>query len=167
MSKRRQVLESLIDALKLAAGVTLAIFNEILLRVASLFALLSIALFIPLSVIYGMNEYTASALLFLYMILSPIAIYIYWVDKSAAKAGTWRIPEASLHLLELAGGFVGALAAQKLLRHKTVKKSYQAVFALIALYHTYLWVAFFLFNGQYVWFSLFLSIPALSSLQRN
>jgi hypothetical protein len=43
------------------------------------------------------------------------------------------VPEARLHLLELLGGWPGAFLAQRRLRHKCSKHSYQVVFWLIVL----------------------------------
>ena len=59
-----------------------------------------------------------------------MAFAAYAIDKSAAKGGRRRIPENSLHLLALAGGWPGAFVAQRLLRHKTRKVSFQVVFWL-------------------------------------
>jgi len=50
------------------------------------------------------------------------------LDKHAAQSGQWRIPESTLHLLELAGGWPGAFIAQRLTRHKTSKRSYRVAF---------------------------------------
>lgn len=61
--------------------------------------------------------------------LSLIAFTVYAMDKSAAGRGARRVPERRLHLLALAGGWPGALAAQRLLRHKTRKQVFQARFA--------------------------------------
>jgi len=69
-----------------------------------------------------------------YLLASIAAFIAYALDKSAAKNNQWRTPEATLHLFALAGGWPGALAAQKLLRHKTKKQSFQVVFwATVAL----------------------------------
>lgn len=53
---------------------------------------------------------------------------LYWFDKHAAIQRTARIRESTLHLLALLGGWPGAYAAQKVLRHKTVKQPFQAIF---------------------------------------
>ncbi len=46
---------------------------------------------------------------------------IYAWDKQAARNGDWRVKESTLLFLAFAGGGAGALAAQRLLRHKTRK----------------------------------------------
>jgi uncharacterized membrane protein YsdA (DUF1294 family)/cold shock CspA family protein len=68
------------------------------------------------------------AVLLTYLALSIVTFLIYAIDKSAAVAGRWRIPEKSLHMLSLVGGWPGALLAQQLLRHKTSKGSFVAIF---------------------------------------
>ena len=64
----------------------------------------------------------------LYLVASVVAFIAYALDKSAARNDRWRTQESTLHLFALAGGWPGALAAQRLLRHKSRKKSFQAVF---------------------------------------
>lgn len=66
--------------------------------------------------------------------LTTVAVFAY--DKRAAKRrGARRIPERTLHLLELSGGWPGSLFAQQWLRHKTVKASYRRVFWAIVTLH--------------------------------
>jgi uncharacterized membrane protein YsdA (DUF1294 family)/cold shock CspA family protein len=60
----------------------------------------------------------------LYYGASIITYSVYAQDKKAAQNAGWRIPEATLHLLSLVGGWPGALIAQVLLRHKTRKPSF-------------------------------------------
>jgi len=67
-------------------------------------------------------------LLSAYVVLSLSSFLLYGIDKAAAKQGRWRIPEVTLHLVALAGGWPGALAAQRVFRHKTRKQSFRAVF---------------------------------------
>ncbi len=69
----------------------------------------------------------------LYLIASSVAFLAYALDKSAARNDQWRTKESTLHLLALIGGWPGALAAQRLLRHKSKKQSFQIMFWAIVL----------------------------------
>ncbi|MCX7086466.1 MAG: cold shock and DUF1294 domain-containing protein [Methylococcales bacterium] len=60
-----------------------------------------------------------------YYIASIVTFITYAVDKSAAKNNQWRIPESTLHLFALIGGWPGALIAQRLLHHKSKKPSFK------------------------------------------
>lgn len=60
--------------------------------------------------------------------MSALTFAIYARDKSAARQRRWRTREQTLHLLALAGGWPGALAAQRLLRHKSRKTAFQWMF---------------------------------------
>jgi uncharacterized membrane protein YsdA (DUF1294 family)/cold shock CspA family protein len=75
----------------------------------------------------------------LYIIASVIAFFLYWIDKKKAENNSRRIPEANLHFFESLGGWVGALLAQQMFRHKTRKLSYQIVFWLIVAAHQVFW----------------------------
>jgi len=68
------------------------------------------------------------AVLALYLAASVVAFFAYLFDKSAARKNNWRTQESTLHLFALVGGWPGALAAQRLLRHKSAKASFQAAF---------------------------------------
>jgi uncharacterized membrane protein YsdA (DUF1294 family)/cold shock CspA family protein len=68
------------------------------------------------------------AVLLLYLVSSIVAFLAYAFDKSSALRGEWRTQESTLHLFALIGGWPGALAAQRLLRHKSAKTSFQTVF---------------------------------------
>ena len=63
-----------------------------------------------------------------YIILGGITFIAYAIDKSAAQNNEWRTQESTLHVLSLLGGWLGALLAQKKLRHKSQKKEFQTVF---------------------------------------
>ncbi len=68
------------------------------------------------------------AVLGLYFAASASAFIAYALDKSAARNKQWRTKESTLHLFSLIGGWPGALAAQKLLRHKSKKQTFQVGF---------------------------------------
>lgn len=69
-----------------------------------------------------------TAVAWFYLAASLVAFVAYALDKSAARSDQWRTKESTLHLFALAGGWPGALAAQRLLRHKSRKQSFQIVF---------------------------------------
>lgn len=63
-----------------------------------------------------------------YGIASLVAYAMYFIDKSAAGRGARRIPEATLHMASVFGGWPGALIAQQQFRHKTIKQPFQSIF---------------------------------------
>lgn len=67
----------------------------------------------------------------IYLLTSSLAFAAYGIDKAAAIGEAWRIPEAFLHLLGLAGGWPGALIARRVFRHKTRKVSFQLTFWIV------------------------------------
>jgi uncharacterized membrane protein YsdA (DUF1294 family)/cold shock CspA family protein len=71
------------------------------------------------------------------VVIGAITYCQYAADKNHAKSKAWRIPEAQLHALELLGGWPAGFLAQRRLRHKCVKGSYQFVFWMIVLLHQY------------------------------
>jgi uncharacterized membrane protein YsdA (DUF1294 family)/cold shock CspA family protein len=71
----------------------------------------------------------------LYPVMSVLTYALYANDKFRAKQGNWRIPEKSLHLCELTGGWLGGFVAQRRLHHKSTKKSYQLEFWMIVIIH--------------------------------
>jgi uncharacterized membrane protein YsdA (DUF1294 family)/cold shock CspA family protein len=54
----------------------------------------------------------------LYFAVSTVTYVVYAFDKHALMTGGWRIPEVSFHLLNLFGGWIGALFAQSFMHHK-------------------------------------------------
>ena len=96
---------------------------------AILLALLFIGI-VGLSVISGKLPVVILAL---YGGLSVLTYFAYAIDKSAARKGTWRTQESTLHLFALAGGWPGALIAQQRLRHKSRKETFRSVFWLTVL----------------------------------
>ena len=75
-----------------------------------------------------------------YVCMSLVAVALYAADKRRAARGAWRIRESTLHLVELLGGWPGALVAQHALRHKRRKRSYLVIFWLIVAAHAVAWV---------------------------
>nr|WP_232305618.1 DUF1294 domain-containing protein [Gilvimarinus polysaccharolyticus] len=72
-------------------------------------------------------------LLWLYLSASLFSYIIYAWDKSAARKNQRRMPEVTLHLVAVAGGWPGALFAQQHLRHKSKKQEFRTVFWLTVI----------------------------------
>lgn len=97
---------------------------------------LTLLLPIPLLALYCLTPLTGPWIPIGYSLgISVVTLLLYRSDKRRAEAGAWRIPENTLHLAELAGGWPAAFAAQRLFRHKISKRSYQFVFWCIVLMH--------------------------------
>ena len=94
--------------------------SPIPLIVASLFVLLVVA-----ATLAGRLP---QAVILTYGVVSILTFLVYWYDKSAARNGQWRTQESSLLFLGLAGGWPGAVVAQRLLRHKSGKRTFQVAF---------------------------------------
>jgi uncharacterized membrane protein YsdA (DUF1294 family)/cold shock CspA family protein len=86
--------------------------------------------------------------LVLYPAMSLLTFALYAEDKSRARNGRWRVSENALHLCELTGGWLGAFVAQRRLRHKSSKASYQAVFWVIVTVHMVFWVDWLFLGGM-------------------
>lgn len=71
--------------------------------------------------------------------ISLLTYALYGADKDSAadRRSTWRASETLMHAFELAGGWPGAFLAQRRLRHKSAKISYQVIFWLIVALHVF------------------------------
>lgn len=65
-----------------------------------------------------------------YAAINLATFLLYAHDKNAAQTGSWRVQEATLHKLALAGGWLGASLAHKILRHKSQKPAFRQLFYL-------------------------------------
>lgn len=81
------------------------------------------------------------AVLGIYMSMSLATFIVYALDKRAARVGGWRVKESTLHGLAMACGWPGALLAQSILRHKSIKSSFRRVF----------WLTVLLNIGGFIW----------------
>jgi uncharacterized membrane protein YsdA (DUF1294 family) len=68
------------------------------------------------------------------MNLLTYALYRY--DKNAAIAHHQRVPEQSLHVMSLFGGWPAAAVAQQLYRHKTQKQPFKTIYYVTAAAHS-------------------------------
>lgn len=84
---------------------------------------------------------SSKALLVWYLVIGIVTFFVYAKDKRAAINGNWRVPEKTLHIFSVAGGWLGALIAQDKLRHKTQKQPFRAIYWLTVVINVaaFLW----------------------------
>ncbi len=75
----------------------------------------------------------ANALLYYLIVINVVTFLVYGIDKWKAKQGSWRISEATLLILAVIGGSIGALLGMKVWRHKTMHKKFKYGLPLILI----------------------------------
>lgn len=58
-------------------------------------------------------------------VVNAVAFIVYGIDKYRARNGKWRIPEATLLMLAVVGGSVGAWLGMKVWHHKTRHRKFR------------------------------------------
>ena len=84
-----------------------------------------------------------SYLAYYLLAINVVTFIVYGIDKYKAKKAKWRIPEATLLLLAVLGGSIGAWMGMKVWHHKTMHKKFKygipaillIQFALMAYLH--------------------------------
>ena len=71
-----------------------------------------------------------------FFLLNLITFIIYGIDKFKAKKAKWRISEATLILLAVIGGSIGAWLGLQVWRHKTQHKKFFIGIPLIIILQT-------------------------------
>lgn len=65
---------------------------------------------------------------FLYIFLINIVAFLaMWWDKRKASQREWRVAEVTLYILGFLGGALGVIGGMFRFRHKTRKRSFQAI----------------------------------------
>lgn len=65
--------------------------------------------------------------------INVLTFLIYGIDKWKAKKDKWRVPEATLLMLAVLGGSIGALLGMSVFHHKTRHKKFIIGLPLILL----------------------------------
>ena len=79
-----------------------------------------------------MSIFTKILILYL-VVINVVTFFVYGIDKRRAKRSRWRIPEASLLLLAVVGGSVGAYLGMRVWHHKTLHKKFKYGVPLILI----------------------------------
>ncbi|EPS7136197.1 DUF1294 domain-containing protein [Enterobacter ludwigii] len=80
------------------------------------------------------------------LLINVLTLAMYGADKMAARRAMHRVPEATLLVFGLIGGWPGAIIGQQLFRHKTQKQPFKTYFivsvivsisAMVAVYQLF------------------------------
>ncbi|EJN2864284.1 TPA: DUF1294 domain-containing protein [Salmonella enterica] len=63
-----------------------------------------------------------------FLLANVLTLAIYGVDKTAARKTWRRVPESTLLVFGIVGGWPGAIVGQQLFRHKTQKQPFKIYF---------------------------------------
>lgn len=67
----------------------------------------------------------ANALLYYLIVINILTFAVYGIDKWKARKAMWRVREASLLMLAVLGGSIGAWLGMKVWHHKTQHKKFR------------------------------------------
>lgn len=65
--------------------------------------------------------------------INIVSFFLYGIDKYKAKKGRWRISEATLLMMAVIGGSIGAWVGMRLWHHKTMHKKFKYGIPLIII----------------------------------
>lgn len=71
---------------------------------------------------------TTHPLFMWFLAINVMTLVMYGADKMAARKGMRRVPEATLLVFGVTGGWPGAIVGQQLFRHKTQKQPFKSYF---------------------------------------
>lgn len=71
--------------------------------------------------------------LYYLLVVNTLTFLLYGIDKYKAKKARWRISEATLLMMAVIGGSIGAWAGMRLWHHKTMHKKFKYGIPLITL----------------------------------
>ena len=73
-------------------------------------------------------------ILYYLLAINIASFFLYGIDKYKAKKGKWRISEATLLLMAVIGGSIGAWAGMRLWHHKTMHKKFKYGIPVIIIF---------------------------------
>lgn len=80
------------------------------------------------------------------LLANVLTLVIYGMDKMAARKAWRRVPEATLLVFGVVGGWPGAILGQQLFRHKTQKQPFRTRFIISTIVSLSGMVAIYLFS---------------------
>lgn len=72
--------------------------------------------------------FTSNPIVMWFLLANVMTLMIYGMDKMAARKAWRRVPESTLLVFGVIGGWLGAIVGQQLFRHKTQKQPFKTYF---------------------------------------
>ena len=73
-----------------------------------------------------MNDRSLLHIALIYLaVINMVTFFMYGIDKWKAKKSKWRVPEATLLMMAILGGSIGAWLGMKVWHHKTLHKKFR------------------------------------------
>ena len=66
--------------------------------------------------------------------INIVSLFLYGIDKYKAKKNKWRISEATLLMIAVIGGSIGAWVGMRLWHHKTMHKKFKYGIPVIIIF---------------------------------
>lgn len=89
--------------------------------------------------------FTLHPIMMWFLLVSLLTLVIYGVDKTAARKAWRRVPETTLLVFGVVGGWPGAIAGQQLFRHKTQKQPFKTYFIISVIVNISVIIALYLY----------------------
>ncbi|EME8536302.1 DUF1294 domain-containing protein [Salmonella enterica] len=77
--------------------------------------------------------FTSHPVMMWFLLTNVLTLVIYGIDKTAARKTWRRVPESTLLVFGVVGGWPGAIVGQQLFRHKTQKQPFKTYFIISVL----------------------------------
>lgn len=77
--------------------------------------------------------FTSHPVMMWFLLANALTLVIYGIDKTAARKTWRRVPESTLLVFGVVGGWPGAIVGQQLFRHKTQKQPFKTYFIISVL----------------------------------
>ncbi|AXC86005.1 DUF1294 domain-containing protein [Salmonella enterica] len=77
--------------------------------------------------------FTSHPVVMWFLLANVLTLVIYGIDKTAARKTWRRVPESTLLVFGVVGGWPGAIVGQQLFRHKTQKQPFKTYFIISVL----------------------------------
>lgn len=77
--------------------------------------------------------FTSHPVVMWFLLANALTLVIYGIDKTAARKTWRRVPESTLLVFGVVGGWPGAIVGQQLFRHKTQKQPFKTYFIISVL----------------------------------